>query len=392
MKVLLLGLFIPIAVVSCTRCTLQLPGSDVEALSILTYNVENLFDDVDNDSEYYEYDPGGGEWSTTDFHTKLVHVAEVLKTAVEGGADIVALQEIENQNTLAILNDEYLKGMRYRYSALIPTREAAVNTAVLSRFPLTQARSHAIRLEGSEGVRNILEVGISVNESKLVLFNNHWKSKSGGAEQTEALRVEAAGVLARRIRELRDEAPGTDIVAAGDFNENIDEYIRISGAYQTGFIPAEEDVPAHYRHKSLFYTREVLPEPRPHEHDRSEPDDKGREVLPKREPTGRAPGTPSEPAPSDRARGTPGKVIVYSCWTDIDEPGSYLYRGSWETIDNILLTRELFDSTGLTYEKASLVNHSFLLDEKGRPLRWNERLKKGYSDHLPLVAHFTVEQ
>jgi hypothetical protein len=85
-------------------------------------------------------------------------------------------------------------------------------------------------------------------------------------------------------------------------------------------------------------------------------------------------------------------VIVYSCWTDIDEPGSYLYRGSWETIDNILLTRELFDSTGLTFEKASLVNHSFLLDEKGRPLRWNERLKKGYSDHLPLVAHFTVEQ
>ena len=48
--------------ISCTRCTF--PGSKPKdgKVTVLSYNVENLFDDVDNGTEYPENDPGAGEW------------------------------------------------------------------------------------------------------------------------------------------------------------------------------------------------------------------------------------------------------------------------------------------------------------------------------------------
>ena len=66
-----------------------------------------------------------------------------------------------------------------------------------------------------------MEIQLTIEENKLIIFNNHWKSKSGGALETEPARNAAAAILNKRIGELVQSSPGTPIIIAGDLNETL---------------------------------------------------------------------------------------------------------------------------------------------------------------------------
>ena len=61
-------------------------------LKIATYNVENLFDDKIQGSEYKDFK--NGSWGAKQYSHKLNQIATVL---LDLDADIIALQEIENE-------------------------------------------------------------------------------------------------------------------------------------------------------------------------------------------------------------------------------------------------------------------------------------------------------
>ena len=69
-------------------------------LKIATYNVENLFDDRISGSEYSEFK--SNRWNEAKYQQKLQKIARVLKHL---DADVVALNEIENQNVMKALAD-----------------------------------------------------------------------------------------------------------------------------------------------------------------------------------------------------------------------------------------------------------------------------------------------
>ena len=122
--------------------------------------------------------------------------------------------------------------MGYAWHALVPKKGLAANVAIASRIPIARVRTHAVGARGraARPMRDILEAQIEQSGTPLYLFNNHWKSKTEGARATEASRMESASVLARRIGEILAQDPAADIVAAGDLNENIDEYVRARAA------------------------------------------------------------------------------------------------------------------------------------------------------------------
>ncbi|KIM08523.1 MAG: hypothetical protein KU28_03795 [Sulfurovum sp. PC08-66] len=62
---------------------------------VASYNVENLFDLVNNGSEYDEYIPNRNGWDKSALNKKLNNIAQVI---CDLNADTVALQEIENIN------------------------------------------------------------------------------------------------------------------------------------------------------------------------------------------------------------------------------------------------------------------------------------------------------
>ena len=344
---------------SCSACSFPLfPEPVPQEVCILSYNVQNLFDDVHDGTEYYDYDPSGDEWNSELFHLKLLQLSDVLSRHPEGGADVVLLQEIENGNALNTLITYYLKGCGYRHSCVTEESACAVNTAVLSRFPIEDVRAHTVSLDGALAGRPILESKLLVGEQTLRLFNCHWKSKSGGAAETEPLRRASAAVLAARLRQIAEENPDASVVVAGDLNECIDEWERIKGAYRTALLPQGE------------YTG--LPPA---------------ELMRSIGVTGDASAVPV----------SEDQVVLVSPWLSPalqgqgDTCGSYAFRGDWETIDHFLLSAALYDGRGIEFESFRVISDETLLNDDGYPLRWISDLGTGYSDHLPILLRCRLE-
>jgi len=59
-------------------------AASASGLTLMSYNVENLFDDVHNGSEYREFDPGRGTWNAEFFKVRIKSIAEVVRKAVPG--------------------------------------------------------------------------------------------------------------------------------------------------------------------------------------------------------------------------------------------------------------------------------------------------------------------
>lgn len=322
---------------------------------VLSYNVENLFDDRSDGREYPEY--RGENWNTESYHRKLSALARAIKASTSGGPDVLCLQEIESRVALSDLRDRYLKNMGYRYLVFVPQEGVATTVACLSRLPILHTRVHAVGSIDGLPLRHILEVQLSYEGSTLYLFNNHWKSKTGGAEVTSPSRRLAAGVLVDRVREILISAPAADLLVLGDLNENLDEWNRIGRRYLTATmtdeVPGTEFESEGPERQTLF-------------------------VTPDQSNTGLR---------EDR-------LVLYDPWYEVPpkQRGSSVYQGRWQTPDRLLLSAGLFDGKGFAYRRNSfrVIKEEFLLDPgSGFPLRSRAGARAGAkdagtSDHLPL--------
>ncbi|MCK5674323.1 MAG: endonuclease/exonuclease/phosphatase family protein, partial [Spirochaetales bacterium] len=151
----------------------------------MSYNTQNIFDDTDNGTEYPEFDPSGGEWGTSEYNTRLFNLSEIIRRSVDRGPDLIALQEIENERVAEDLVEGYLKGLGYNYIIVTDTEDSAIQLGFISRLELNNIKVHHILSNGKLLGRPILEVSVTVKENTVYVFNNHWKSKLGGAEETE---------------------------------------------------------------------------------------------------------------------------------------------------------------------------------------------------------------
>ena len=322
-------------------------------ITIVSYNVYNLFDAVDDGTEYNRYDPGLGKWDAGDFELRLKAIAEVIKKVVPGGPDVIAFQEVENRAALDSLCDKYLEAMGYQYRYMAPVEGQAVGSAIISRIPIRRTFSLNPGEWAGRRQRLILEAEIEFQGRRLVLFNVHWKSKSGGVKTTEAGRIAAARVLASRVKAILTAQPSADIVVVGDFNENVAEYMDRGESYLTALMPASlvAGLSVQDHQGSVFLT-------------------------------------------SARAEAgvRNGRLVLYDCWYDFapERWGSYVFQGQWQTPDHILLAPRLFDDIGFfqILDGFRALNSSFLLEEtSGYPkfVRGTRGTVPVYSDHLPLV-------
>ena len=339
-------------------------SGSARTITLVSYNVENLFDAEADGGEYREYTRGGG-WTEALYTAKLRAIGRALTAAARDGADLVALQEVEHDGAARRLLALELDGLGYRHVVWLPDPDNANGPVVLSKLPVRRVGALwpdsgpvAASEGGVEGglagpLRPILEVEVALGSHagapSLFLFNNHWKSKHGGAAETEVYRRRAAALLAARIEEISAADPAAEIVVVGDLNESIDEYERQGRRYATALMPAA----APGAGGALRVTGSV--------------------------PPARAP------------------IELYSPWLARDAgegpPGSYRYRDTWETIDHVLLGPGLFDEVGLSYAggAAFAVIHDGLLDAGGAPLAFYRGPPAGgYSDHLPLRLELTL--
>jgi endonuclease/exonuclease/phosphatase family metal-dependent hydrolase len=309
--------------------------------------VQNLFDGIDNGSEYTEFLQSSG-WSVEKYLGRINTLSAAIST-LEPLPDIILLQEIEN---LAAVKDlaQSISGGNYKWSHFANNPGAALGIGIISCFPILESMTHSITIGGDTTPRPVLETRIQSGQEEFVIFNCHWKSKVGGDDATENVRKASARVILRRIRELWEEEPDIGVIVAGDLNENHDGFFRRDASITLSLLP---DAPY-----GALITKET--------------GQKDFLVLGRNKP----------PEPVYFPQET---VVLFSPWFNELENGSYFFRNNWETIDHFLLSKQFFNNTSWVYEKTEVINHAPFANSSGLPVRYNVRTGSGLSDHLPLL-------
>ncbi|MBU1045406.1 MAG: helix-hairpin-helix domain-containing protein [Candidatus Omnitrophica bacterium] len=323
--------------------------AQAKTFKIASYNVENLFDLETSGNEYIEYVPNNiFNWNEKTFNIKLNNLTTVLKDL---NADIIALQEIESKSALQALQTKLRENnLEYKYSAITIGKNTTVKCAVLSKYPITKTQEIFI---ADRKTRNILKLQIDLENNPLIVYINHWKSKSG----PESLRIKSAKALKKDIDQL---AANTDFILIGDFNSNYNEFESIKK------IKRLND------RKGLTGINHILKTTL------------GSKIV-------------SEQFFSKQQN----SLFLYNLWMEIpaSQRWSYTYSKFKDSPDSIILSPGLYDNKGIAY-----IDNSFnrftpdYLFKQGEIFRWQKakngsgmHIGSGYSDHLPIFALFTPE-
>lgn len=335
-------------------------------MTILSYNVQNLFDATDTRNEYAEFRSDSG-WNEDRYYERLRRLAWVLEEVVSPRPDVLVLQEVENAGVFQSLVRDFL---RRRYHVLCapefagPGPPESVRVVVASRLPVQAARIHrsvgvAVSPGGTLPVtewagRAMVEAEIDGRSGVFRLFAAHWKSQSGGERETEPQRLQAAALVGTVVR----ANPSGTVLLVGDLNEDVEEFAQHGGAYLTALMPFE----------SYGSGEGPVAAPAAGLQD-------GRSLL----VTGDAP----------RAGWHGTLPVFYSPWLSSGSPGTYHHRGRWERLDQALL---LPDAGGARATVSlQVVSAPELVTEAGAPRRYDARTGAGYSDHLPVLFTLSWE-
>ncbi len=196
---------------------------------IMCYNVENLFDCVDdsltNDSEYL---PGGMRaWNNQKYQKKMANIAKVI-TAVGGwnAPALVGLCEIESRKCMIDLTRySGLRTLNYKFLHHESPDTRGVDVALLYQPELFRpVHDEAIRIEfpmsPTSKTRDILfTTGIIPTGDSLHVFVCHFPSRLGGELESEERRLHVASVLRTKIDSIFNKNKESNIVIMGDFND-----------------------------------------------------------------------------------------------------------------------------------------------------------------------------
>jgi hypothetical protein len=307
--------------------------------SIGFYNLENLFDTVD-DPETYD------DVKTPDWYDKKIKnlervIAEIGTSEQHTNSPVIlGVCEIENKLVLDdLVKTPKLAAKGYKVIHFESNDGRGIDVGMLYQEKyFTPLHTSSIRLykEVEDGkmlrTRDQLLVTGLLDGEEINVIVNHWPSRSGGEKRSSPNR-EAAGALNRKIIDsLFKVNPNAKIITMGDLNDG--PYNK-SVLKSLGSVTKKEDLTP-----ALLYN----------------------------------------PMGEMSRRGI----------------GSLAYRDSWDLFDQIILSYPMVkeDAKGWIYWKAGVYNKPFLVQTvgqyKGYPLR-NTDAVAGYSDHFPVYVYLVKE-
>ena len=376
------SLLIGTTTLGCGKSTLPLSaiqgGDENTRFTLMSYNVENLFDQQDErrnegygdyrikpnssgqHSNYGELVKFGGQ-STTFTEVKIAGIRRVLTV---GRPDIVALQEVESRAVLMALLGK-VGDLGYRYAAFSDWNEGsqpnAVGTGVISKHPILTSRVLEIPMPSNgktlrEPLRPIQKVTLDIRGTPFIVYNNHWKSKGG----PESFRLATGRRLRQDIDLMLAANPQVDFAVVGDLNSDYNEAAHIE--------------PRHNDTKGRTGINHELKS-------------QGDELR------------------TLRGEGTVLYDLHYELKLELRRT-AFHGRYGWSSMDHIILGPGVYDLQGVTYVDNSFVatnaqtpGFEFLFANDGTTHRWqsrrqNNRFTKhsvgGYSDHAPVFATFQI--
>ena len=196
-----------------------------DSLTIVSYNVENLFDyehdTLKNDSSFLP--EGMHHWTYHRYQTKLDRIAQVIVN-ISGweSAALVGLCEVENARCLRDLCYR-LKRFHYKYVHYESSDERGIDVALLydsTKVKVLDSKQLCVPLE-DDATRDILYAEALV-EGKDTLHTMvcHLPSMLGGAGATDWKRMAAKQVIQQHVDSILHVQPNAKIVVMGDMNSD----------------------------------------------------------------------------------------------------------------------------------------------------------------------------
>lgn len=196
--------------------------------TVLSYNVENLFDTIDDpkipDEEFLPQSEK--KWTGERYQKKLDDLAKVISGVNPSDyPEIIGLVEIENQSVLEdLIHTAALKSHRYGIIHEESPDYRGIDVALLYRRDAFKEEWHetlpvVFADDTAFKTRDILHVVGKVKRNTVHVFVNHWPSRIGGDEKTEPKRILAASVLKRKVDELMTADPNARVIIMGDMND-----------------------------------------------------------------------------------------------------------------------------------------------------------------------------
>ena len=316
-------------------------------LQLVFYNVENLFDTINdpttNDEDFLP--TGVLHWNKHRYSTKLKKIGWVLSNIAGWQLpDIIGLVEIENRRVIEdLLQHPSLRHKAYSYAVTKGADPRGIDVALIwdryrfqrigaweiphygkpLRYPLRKDQRTTSEREGSG--RNSLWVRLEdkVTKVRYDLFVIHAPSRRQGTKVSGTKRQKVLQKVYQNIHKLLGSDPDRRIIVMGDFNDN----------------PSNPPV-RHGLHSRPFSSTPTAPD------------------------------------------------SLYNLATKVEQQGEGTHRFQRQmwVPDQFLISRTL--CTEVLGEGMIVFRHPQLLDRKGQSLRrtyQGRHYKGGYSDHLPIL-------
>lgn len=319
-----------------------------ENFRIMFYNVENLYDTINNPKTLDdELTPQGHlRWNSYRYTKKLEDISKVISSL--GGKyppAIVALCEIENKQVLEDLTSRSsLTRHRYKYEVTNSKDTRGSNIALLyqrDQFKILSKNTYTPIIDKQEGrtTRDILHItGMVVSGDTLDFFVCHFPSRNEGIKKSEPYRIKTSELLKSKIDQLYKRRRKANIIVMGDFNDTPNDK-SIKGILKATKPTDNPEVNTLYNLSSTSLQEEIR---------------------------------------------------------------SYKYRGKWHAFDQLITNGRLLKKTNTTYiinQVAQVFNPPFLLEEDEKyggtkPFRtysgWS--YLGGTSDHLPIYTDLYIKE
>ncbi len=325
-------------------------------LMVISYNVENLFDTIDNPlTEDDDFLPSSERhWTKQRYYKKLHHIANVISRA-GGELDFpafVGLIEVENNEVLEeLISHTDLANAQYKYLISHSPDRRGIDVALLYQpqlFSILEHREIEISFPSNLGKksRNILHVIGQLEQELLHLFVCHAPSRREGAKETQRYRNTVMQELKKACQKVYENNPKAHIIIMGDFNAPPNE-INHSKAL------GSKNLSRRYHNKHL----------------------------------------------KDK------ELILFNIMSEVPEdnaPGSYCYKGRWEQLDQFIISQSLLrEGSPLQYLSESVRNYAPRYIQRNRRISagfrvpWRTYLGPhyigGYSDHYPILMKLKLK-
>lgn len=318
--------------------------------TIAFYNVENLFDPVDDPNKLDERSPiMEMNFDRENIYKKKVKnmarvISEIGTDVSKNTPAIIGLAEVENRQVIDDLaNDQALVQKDYGIVHFDSPDARGIDVALMYRkdvFTPVSKSKHELKIYDDQTRKRIytrdqLLVSGKLEGELIHVIVNHWPSRRGGEARSRPKRVAAAKLNKRIIDSLQAINPYAKIFTMGDLNDD----------------PTNSSV------KKVLKAKK----------DKEDVELKG----------------------------------IYNPMESFFKKGlgSNAYRDAWSLFDQILITKPLLekDYSSFRFYKAGIFNAHYLTNKKGRykgyPLRSfaDGGFTNGFSDHFPVYVHVIKE-